>query len=67
MPFRNMVQPPKLRTITQGSVFNHARSDDFNQDVLGMVISARCDLAQKNKKNLFMFHLSSLNIGLSPT
>jgi hypothetical protein len=45
-----MVQTPKLRGITQGSVFNHARSDDFNQDVLGMVISARCDLAQKKQE-----------------
>lgn len=50
MPFRKMVQPAKLRGITQGSVFNHARSDDFTQDVLGMVISARCDLAQKKQE-----------------
>lgn len=68
MPFRNMVQTPKLRGITQGSVFNHARSDDFHNDVLGMVISARCDLAQKKQekfvyvplvkvKHWFDFHL----------
>lgn len=50
MSFRNMVQPPKLRSITQGSVFNHARSDDFDENVLGMVISARCDLAQKKQE-----------------
>ncbi|POP89120.1 hypothetical protein CXB40_30585 [Pseudomonas syringae pv. avii] len=54
MPFRNMVLPPKLRSMTQGSVFNFARSDDFNQDVWGMVISARCDLAQ-NKQEKFIY------------
>lgn len=50
MSFRKMVQPGKLRGITQGSIFNHARSDDFKEDVLGMVISARCDLAQQKQE-----------------
>lgn len=54
MPYRSMVQPPRLRNITQGSVFNHARSDDFGRGVLGMVISARCDLAQK-KQHKFIY------------
>lgn len=54
MPFRKMTTPPKLRTITQGSIFNFARSDDFESDVLGMVISARCDLAQ-NKQEKFIY------------
>lgn len=50
MSFRSMVKSPKLRSITQGSIFNHARSDDFNEDILGMVISARCDIAQKKQE-----------------
>jgi hypothetical protein len=54
MTFRAMVQSPKLRSITQGSVFNFARSDDYSENVLGMVISARCDLA-KLKQEKFIY------------
>lgn len=54
MPFRKMVQPGKLSGITQGSIFNHARSDDFKEDVLGMVISARCDLAQQKQEKVHL-------------
>ena len=55
MTFRAMVQSPKLRSITQGSVFNFARSDDYRENVLGMVISARCDLAQlKQEKFIYV-------------
>ncbi|MGQ3850523.1 hypothetical protein [Pseudomonas capsici] len=50
-----MVQSPKLRSITQGSIFNFARSDGYSANVLGMVISARCDLAQlKQEKFIYV-------------
>jgi hypothetical protein len=50
MSARDMVQPPKLRTVTQGSIFNHAKCQDFSNSVLGLFISARCDLAQKKQE-----------------
>ncbi|WP_324711243.1 hypothetical protein [Pseudomonas citronellolis] len=50
MDYRKMTQSPALKSITQGSVFNFARSEDFEgEEVLGLVISARCDLAQKKQ------------------
>lgn len=50
MSARDMVQPPRLRTVTQGSVFNHAKCQDFSRSVLGLFISARCDLAQQKQE-----------------
>lgn len=50
MSARDMVQPPRLRSVTQGSIFNHAKCQDFSSSVLGLLISARCDLAQKKQE-----------------
>lgn len=50
MSARDMVQPPRLKKVTQGSVFNHAKCQDFSDSVLGLFISARCDLAQKKQE-----------------
>lgn len=50
MSARDMVQPPRLRAVTQGSVFNHAKCQDFSNSILGLFISARCDLAQKKQE-----------------
>ncbi|MAC13760.1 MAG: hypothetical protein CL539_03665 [Alcanivorax sp.] len=41
-----MCRPCPVDAITQGSIFNYAFSEDLdNKNVLGMLISARCDLA----------------------
>ncbi|UZW21738.1 hypothetical protein OSC48_14415 [Pseudomonas quebecensis] len=54
MSFREMVQAPRLRSVTQGSIFNYAKCQDFHTDVLGLFISARCDLAQ-NKQSRYIY------------
>ena len=58
MIHRVMVHPAKLKSITQGSIFNFARSDDFTCSALGMVISARCDLAQKKQEKFIYVPLA---------
>lgn len=50
MSSREMVQAPRLRAVTQGSIFNHAKCQDFSVNVLGLLISARCDLAQQKQE-----------------
>lgn len=43
---RDMCCPCPINTITQGSIFNHAYNEDFgDEEDLGLLISARCDLA----------------------
>lgn len=54
MSLRDMVQAPKLRSITQGSIFNHAARQDYAGSVLGLLISARCDFAQ-NKQDRYIY------------
>lgn len=42
---RNMVDPNKDREFTQGSIFNCANSEKYpTDDILGLVITARCDI-----------------------
>lgn len=53
MSYRKMVQQPKVKVVTQGSIFNFAQADSGS--ALGMVISARCDLAQfKQERFLYV-------------
>lgn len=48
--FRDMVEIVSLKDITQGSIYNgayHPRFEDI--EILGLVITARCDIANKGK------------------
>lgn len=43
---RDMCEPCPISTITQGSIFNNALNEDFDGlNNLGLLISARCDMA----------------------
>ncbi|MFN3239475.1 MAG: hypothetical protein ACE37D_20820 [Pseudomonadales bacterium] len=43
---RRICEPCPVDTITQGSIFNYASNEDFRSgDDMGMLISARCDIA----------------------
>lgn len=55
MSYRKMVQQPRVKTITQGSIFNFAQADTQSDRALGMVLSARCDMAQfKQERFLYV-------------
>ncbi|MHC6654243.1 hypothetical protein [Aeromonas salmonicida] len=55
MSYRKMVQRPRVKNITQGSIFNFAQADIQSNRVLGMVLSARCDMAQfKQERFLYV-------------
>jgi hypothetical protein len=52
---RRMCKACSIDTITQGSIFNNAFNEEFNgDDDLGMLISARCDMAN-NKSPKFSY------------
>lgn len=54
MSYRKMVQQPRVKVITQGSIFNFAQADMQSDGALGMVLSARCDMAQF-KQDRFLY------------
>lgn len=52
---RDMCEPCSINSITQGSIFNNARNEDFgDKEDLGLLISARCDLAN-NKASKYSY------------
>ncbi|WP_444993895.1 hypothetical protein [Aliikangiella sp. IMCC44359] len=58
---RDMCEGCSINSITQGSIFNHAVNEDYNdKDDLGLVISARCDVA--NKKSEKFSYLPVVNL-----
>lgn len=46
-----MFDSTKQYIASQGSVFNLAVADDYEEETLGLIISARCDIEQKKIKN----------------
>lgn len=50
MNYRNIIEESKIGQITQGSIFNGAKSSAYpnNKDIYGVIITPRCDIAHKN-------------------
>lgn len=49
MKYRNILEESKIGQITQGSIFNGAKSIAYpnHNDIYGVIITPRCDIAQK--------------------
>ncbi|MRL74692.1 hypothetical protein GJJ17_21770 [Klebsiella pneumoniae] len=53
---RDMVDVTDDRTLTQGTIFNCAYSASYpNNETLGLVITARCDIANKEKVKFYNY------------
>ncbi|MCW9438303.1 hypothetical protein ORL38_14825 [Klebsiella oxytoca] len=53
---RDMVDVTDDRTLTQGTIFNCSYSASYpNNETLGLVITARCDIANKEKVKFYNF------------
>ncbi len=53
---RNMIDSSDDKTFSQGTLFNCAYSINYtNEEILGLVITARCDIANKGKVSFYNF------------
>ena len=54
--YRDMVDRKCSIEISQGSIFNSAFCEDYiNEEVLGVIITARCDIENKNKVPSYIY------------